>query len=177
MGARRFIYLVVSSLFAVALTASIAACGGDADDPTATVSPTDTTLAAASPTVEPFRTLTLQASLAPPVVTAGGLVTVRTDSGGSGIPQYSLSVDDVVVSVIRWDNVLVQQNPSDTVEVVSWEAGGSTAEWELRIHEPGDHTVSLFVSGEVGASAGGPFYFTHGTQRFQFMVTQPATRR
>lgn len=164
--------MIASYLFATLVVASAAACGGQ--DPTSTVSPSSTfapTLAASpTPTIPPFKTLTLQASLSPLILEAGDTLTVHTDSGGSGIPQFTLSVDDVSISIVRWDGSLVQESPSQAVEVVSWRAGPMSATWELRAIQPGGHSVNLWVSGEVGASPGGPFYFTSGTQRFQFTV-------
>ena len=146
--------LIASCLFSALAVASAAACGGQ--DPTSTVSPSSTfaPALASSPTpaIPPFKTLTLQASLSPLILEVGETLTVHTDSGGSGIPQFTLSVDGVSISVVRWDGILVQESPSQVVEVVSWTAESMSAVWELKALQPGDHTIHLWVSGEVGAS-------------------------
>lgn len=151
------------------------ACGGQDSDPTVIIAPAGTfaPTESSSPTATSshIRPLTLQAWLTPSVVSVGETVKVHTDSAGAGIPQYTLSVNGIVVSIIKWDGAFVQGNSSNIAEVASWESGPSSAEWHLKIHEPGDHLVTISVTGEVGAAPTGPFYFTSGSQQFQFKVT------
>jgi hypothetical protein len=114
--------------------------------------------------------LTLQASITPPVVATGGTFQVRTDAGGAGLAQYTLSVDGATVSRVLHDGSLVHEASSEAAQVVAWSAGPSSANWTLQALAPGRHMIGIFVTGEAAMSAGGPFYMTHGSQELKLMV-------
>lgn len=170
-------YLCVAA--SAVIGASALACAGAAElAATVTATPAAATAtasasAAPEPTTAAFRTLTLQASLTPPVVAAGSTFEVRTDNGGSGLPQYTLSIDGNSFSTVRYDGTLVWDTPLDNVKVMEWQAGPNYAKWVLQAVSPGNYMINIYVTGEVGASSGGPYYFTHGAQKFQLTVMGP----
>lgn len=161
---------LVIALLAMAMTACGSQTALSPADPSADA--TITPPAVGSPAASSARKLTLQASIAPPTVARGESLTVRTDSGGSKIPRYTLSVDGVEVAVTRWDGTLVKEKISGVVNVLSWTASADFATWELQALVTGDHTVTIHVSGEVAAVANGASQFNSGSQTFHFMVTE-----
>lgn len=130
-------------------------------------------------TVEPtptsaIRSFTLEASLTPPVVTVGDTFKVQATGRGVGIPQYTLSIDRSPVCTLLYDGTLVRESHVEEARVIEWYSSASSAKWVLEALEPGEYTISIFVTGEVGTTTTGPFYFTGGSQNFSLTVNPAA---
>lgn len=115
--------------------------------------------------------LDLDATVSESEVTVGETFVVTTDAGGSGIPQYSLWIGDVTVSVLNYSGGEVRSAESDLAEVVSFDSAMSFATWVLRPLSAGTLDVRVSVNGEVQVGPGGPFMFTSGEEPFTVTVT------
>lgn len=149
------------SLFVVVSVCASVACGST--EPTPTVAPIPT-----QPGQLPV--LEITASVSPQELRVGEDFTVTTDAGGSGIPQYTLSIDRRLNVVTRYDGTLVSSTEDARFEFVGWAAGDNSATWTFRALEAGDYEITLFVSGEVGVTPTGPFSFRSDSEMLQLSV-------
>lgn len=139
----------------------VTACSGSDSTPTSVPTPTPI-----------FRTLELVASITPSSIAAGETVRVVTDAGNAGLAQYTLLVNGTGISRVQHDGTILFDESNDQATVTEWSAAPASAEWTLRVSEPGNYIVGVFVTGEIALSEGGPFIFTHGSAEFPLVISQ-----
>lgn len=145
----------------LAILLVIFGCSSESSLPTLVPSPTPS---------QPFPAVEITVSLDPTEVRVGDEFTVTTDAGGSGIPQYTLTLGGDLIAVTRYDGTLVADTPNDQFELSGWIAGPNEATWTVRALAAGEFEVRVFVSGEVGITPMGPFSFTSDSESFQLTV-------
>lgn len=116
-------------------------------------------------------TLTLDANVSDDEIGVGETFVVTTDAGGSGIPQYTLWVGDVAVSVLGYSGEEVRNAESDMVTVVSFDSDMTSATWVLKALTEGEIDLKVSVNGEVKAGPDGPFVFRSGEKSLEVTVS------
>ena len=102
-------------------------------------------------------------------VRTGGEVTFTASADGSGLAQYTLTANEAVIGISRYDGTLVRGSQSPVIELVSWTADAQQATWTVRMLNTGRFTMTASVSGEVPIG-GGAFAFAHGAASAQLTV-------
>ncbi len=92
----------------------------------------------------------------------GDQVTYTASADGSRLPQYTLTVNGVVVGVLRYDGTLVRGAQTPIIELVAWEAGHSEASWTIKPLGPGSFNLQVLVTGEIVIGNEGEVVFAEG---------------
>jgi hypothetical protein len=116
--------------------------------------------------------LNIAATVDPVQVPLGGLIEVSTDAGGSGIPQYTLWIQDTPVSTLRYDGSTVSQTPVEGMTITESSADSSGASWLIKMDVAGPFVLKVSVNGEVRIGTDGPFLFAYGEETLNVTVSR-----
>jgi hypothetical protein len=115
--------------------------------------------------------LNIAATADPAQAPIGGLIEVSTDAGGSGIPQYTLWIQDTPVSTLRYDGSTVSETPVEGMAITESSADSLGARWLIRMDVEGPFVLKVSVNGEVRVGTDGPFLFAYGEETLNVTVS------
>jgi hypothetical protein len=116
--------------------------------------------------------LNISAAANPVQAPLGGFIELTTDAGGSGIPQYTLWIQDTPVSTLRYDGSTVSATPVEGMTITESSAGSSGARWLIRMDVAGPFVLKVSVNGEIRIGTDGPFVFAYGEETFNVTVSK-----
>lgn len=105
-------------------------------------------------------TLNPQVSYSASSAHPGDEVTFTAKSDGSGLTQYTLLANNVVIGILRYDGTLARGSQAPAIELAKWSADANQASWTIKSQDASDLTMTVEVSGKAKADSGGDAFIS-----------------